>query len=366
MYLQQDGRKDDPAPLFPQPPSDGDDRDELSRVWAVVADLSEQLNRNRALASSLQAQAGHIKNQAVHAQSGFPLRRFNGDVPKDLYEEELERMTTSIREQNVTLAHDNKQLANLVREYEATLEAVMSKFRQSALEAQERELGIARMYETALLARDDRLHTATLGAATSADATVAHLGGILRSAMRALQGEVDGTSPIAPATPLDDMTSSSSSSSFGFPLPPSSSSSSEPAPAPSEPQSAIPDADTALERDCELARLERENAELRRMLGSPLPDYPYSPSPPLRAPTLPRRFPSLRTSGLGVYNPFPGSGGAMGIGMGERRGSDGGGGGMNLNLNLTMLPSPGGVDFSPENLWREQERARENREALLS
>lgn len=210
--------------------------------------------------------------------------------------------------------------------------------RVDQLEAQNRELGIARTYETALLARDDRLHITSLSTATSGDATVARLSALLRAAMRASQGEDDPSAPAA-ASPRDESTSRSasslSSSSFGF------GDDDEP------PDDARSRADHALERECELARLERENAELRRMLGHPVPDFPYAPAPPPRAPPpqMPRRFPSLRTSGLGVYNPFPGSGGAMGIGM---------------------VQSPGGVDFSPEGLWREQERAREGREALLS
>jgi len=43
-------------------------------------------------------------------------------------------------------------------------------------------------------------------------------------------------------------------------------------------------ADWSLEREIELARLERENAELRRMAGHPVPGYPYaleSPSSPV-------------------------------------------------------------------------------------
>lgn len=68
----------------------------------------------------------HIYNNALSQLSWYC-------YVAEAYEAELERLSTTIREQNVTLAHDNKQLANLVREYEATLEAVMAKFRQSAV-----------------------------------------------------------------------------------------------------------------------------------------------------------------------------------------------------------------------------------------
>ncbi|EJD34953.1 hypothetical protein AURDEDRAFT_188877 [Auricularia subglabra TFB-10046 SS5] len=275
----------DAAPLFPQPqpppaqqPQEEEDS-ELGRVWALVSDLGEQLARNRALAASLQSQAGHIKSQAFHAQSGFPLRRFNADLPKEVYEEELARLTRAMHVENKQLAGENKQLSILVREYEATLEAVMGRFRQAAMASQERELELARSFERALLARDDRLHAQALDVATSSDALIARLSALLRAAVRANNGEPD------PDGLEQD-----------------------------EEQREGRDGDWALDRDCELARLERENAELRRMLGAPVPDYPYDmPPPAFRSATIPtRRFPP-RASGLGVYTQSLGPG--MGIGM---------------------------------------------------
>jgi SIKE family len=49
------------------------------------------------------------------------------------YDAELERMNSAMIEENQTLQHDNKQLNALIKEYETTLETVMSLFRQRAV-----------------------------------------------------------------------------------------------------------------------------------------------------------------------------------------------------------------------------------------
>lgn len=53
----------------------------------------------------------------------------------DVYDAELEHMSTSLAAENQTLQHDNKQLGALIREYEQTLESVMSAFRRRAVRA---------------------------------------------------------------------------------------------------------------------------------------------------------------------------------------------------------------------------------------
>jgi hypothetical protein len=77
--------------------------------------------------------------------------RFNLDKPKgllffscrdtkrilllvaDVYESELERMNASMTADNHALQRDNKQLNALIKEYEQTLENVMSAFRNRAV-----------------------------------------------------------------------------------------------------------------------------------------------------------------------------------------------------------------------------------------
>jgi hypothetical protein len=52
--------------------------------------------------------------------------------PED-YDAELERMNNAMMAENQALQHDNKQLNTLIKEYETTLETVMSLFRQRAV-----------------------------------------------------------------------------------------------------------------------------------------------------------------------------------------------------------------------------------------
>lgn len=52
--------------------------------------------------------------------------------PED-YDAELERMNNAMMAENQGLQHDNKQLNTLIKEYETTLETVMSLFRQRAV-----------------------------------------------------------------------------------------------------------------------------------------------------------------------------------------------------------------------------------------
>lgn len=44
------------------------------------------------------------------------------------YETELERMNMSMSMENYALQHDNKQLAALIKEYEAGLDGLMSEY----------------------------------------------------------------------------------------------------------------------------------------------------------------------------------------------------------------------------------------------
>ena len=49
------------------------------------------------------------------------------------FESELERMNAHIIIENQTLLHENKQLSALLKEYEGTMETIMSKFRNHAV-----------------------------------------------------------------------------------------------------------------------------------------------------------------------------------------------------------------------------------------
>ncbi|KAF9777639.1 hypothetical protein BJ322DRAFT_1095772 [Thelephora terrestris] len=205
---------------------------EMMRLLGIISDLSEQLNQHRATASALRNQAEGIKNQAVHTQTGFVLRRFNMDKSQEEYDGELDRMTNAITAENQALQYENKQLNLLIKEYEQTLETLMTTFRKRAHEIQERELELIRKYEAALLAKEAEQLMEDLDANMAFSSSVSTLGKNLRKALRALDGEDTQET----GEERDDMTVLAAS-------------------------------EWALDRECELARLEKENVELRRMLG---------------------------------------------------------------------------------------------------
>ena len=51
----------------------------------------------------------------------------------EVFESELERQNAQSIIENQTLQHENKQLSMLLKEYEHTMETVMSKFRGQAV-----------------------------------------------------------------------------------------------------------------------------------------------------------------------------------------------------------------------------------------
>lgn len=140
---------------------------DLLRVWHLVHELSDQLVQNQKITSTLQSQAsllkvrldsshrvrltiksplepsrthrywlcittlqyGHIQ-RSVACPSWYcfsPYRRIES------FESELERMNAQIIIENQTLLHENKQLSSLLKEYEGTMETIMSKFRNHAV-----------------------------------------------------------------------------------------------------------------------------------------------------------------------------------------------------------------------------------------
>jgi hypothetical protein len=99
-------------------------------------------------------------------------------------------------------------------------------------EIQERELELIRKYEAALLTKEAEQQMEDLDANMAFSSSVSTLGKNLRKALRALDGEDTQES----GDERDDITVLAAS-------------------------------EWALDRECELARLEKENVELRRMLG---------------------------------------------------------------------------------------------------
>ncbi|KAK0208957.1 hypothetical protein DFS33DRAFT_1306566 [Desarmillaria ectypa] len=238
---------------------------ELMRVWQLVHELSEQLAHNQKLTAALQSQARSLQTQAAHNSAGFVLRRFNTDITKEVFESELERMNAQIIIENQTLLHENKQLSMLLKEYEGTMDTVMTKFRNHALAAQQHELTLTRHYEGLLMARENQTLSADLSSSTNMARSLERLSHNLRNLLRSMAGENPDAEPRHLLSQSEAEYEDGSSDLLIDPV---------------ELQSLL-DAldehasytnasgreDWAIERECEISRLERENRELRKMLG---------------------------------------------------------------------------------------------------
>ncbi|PPQ79861.1 hypothetical protein CVT25_002917 [Psilocybe cyanescens] len=234
------------------------ENDALMLVWQVVNELSEQLTHNQKLTAALQSQAG---DQASQATAGFALRRVNADISKELFESELERLNAQIIIENQTLLHENKQLSLLLKEYEGTMDTIMSKFRNHALAAQQHELTLTRHYEALLTAHDSRNASSDLVISPNMAQSLQRLSHYLRGLLKTMAGEnydpFQNADPDYDGTGIDTVDLQDLSSLLealdergtgGYP-------------------GTEGRQDWALERECEISRLERENEELRRMLG---------------------------------------------------------------------------------------------------
>lgn len=184
-------------------------------------------------------------------------------LSEDAYDTELERMNASMTADNHSLQRDNKQLNALIKEYEQTLETVMSAFRNRAVcpllysdgrhltyyslqhEVEKHELELIKDFESRMLELQDEDISKRLMDTSAQSESLARLSRLVRQFMRTIGGEdTDRPLPDENGKRIEDF---------------------DPLEAPSS-------AEWALERECELARLERENEELRRMLGAEVQD----------------------------------------------------------------------------------------------
>jgi hypothetical protein len=163
--------------------------EELQRLWSLVSELSSQLSANQQLCQSLQAQADELKGHALHSGTGYTLRRFNLDISKEKFESDLEKINASLVMENHTLAHENKQVNVLLREYEQTLEQIMTKFRSFSHATQQHTLALTSHYETLLANNVYDVASAELSINTSFSEHLTKLGGLVRQALRETDGE---------------------------------------------------------------------------------------------------------------------------------------------------------------------------------
>ncbi|KAI0033708.1 hypothetical protein K488DRAFT_47165 [Vararia minispora EC-137] len=229
------------------------DQPDITKLYSLLTEFVEEMNRQRNYSAQLHQQANGIKSQAIHSQTGFVLRRFNQDKPKEEYDAELERMNAAVAADNLALVHDNKQLNALIREYEATLETLMDQFRNRAYEVQMHELSLIHSGEEQVIAREDAGLDSALEVSNLTSSSLTRVSQLLRQTMRSLSGEDLESPPTSEAYAmyLQDT------------LPPG---------AETDVWDAVARADWALERECELTRLEDENRVLRRMLGERVED----------------------------------------------------------------------------------------------
>lgn len=108
-------------------------------------------------------------------------------------------------------------------------------------DVQEHELALIREYEARLLAKESENLLRLLSSTTAESISLGRISAALRSLLRVLNGE--------DAPPPNPPPETNNSPSDGFDV------------------AQREDDDWALERECELSRLERENAVLRRLIG---------------------------------------------------------------------------------------------------
>jgi len=176
-------------------------------------------------------------------------------------------------------------------------------------EIQENELSLMRTYESAIVQRETEVLSAALDASNARDARLARLGRLLRAVIRKMNGE-DIRAYEAAASPAssrflshDRTATASSSSSHAHSEPAQAQPDDAQEPAThgtlaeleaelaeeDDPERRLAAAEWSLERECELARLQRENEELRRLLSGVLAsDAPTASADPAAAPSLPR------------------------------------------------------------------------------
>ncbi|WWC73054.1 uncharacterized protein I206_107019 [Kwoniella pini CBS 10737] len=273
-----------------------DIEDELSRLWGLVGELSEQLANNRALVTQLKSRSDNVKGQAAHVGTGFPLRRFNLDISNEEFQTELEAFSSHLVMENQQLQHENKQLNALLKEYEQTLETVMGKFRGIAHSSQQHDLSLHSYYTSLLQTLQTAHSSAQLHDSTSLSLLLNRLSTLLRTALRSMGGE-DTDADLSSLPGLLNLINGKEDSEVSS-SPKSIISNNKAFPkAPNKPvhfPGFIPgenggyngtegQSDWSLEREMEIQRLEEENKALRELLNIsedtkiPLPQHEIIP-----------------------------------------------------------------------------------------
>jgi hypothetical protein len=246
---------------------------DLLRAWQLILELSEQNAHNQKIADTLKEQAATLQEEARQNASTFSLRRFTTDIGKELFESELERTNAQTIIENQTLQHENKQLSILLKDYEQTLETVMIKFRAHSLAAQQHEMKLNMHYEGLLASRDSNTPpSAEFAPNTGGAAALQRLSMHLQYLLRAM-GEKH---PLGTSDEKDqlgsDPTNNADDPNADDSEPPQTAFPTSPVARLLEQESSFDGTlialnDWAVERESEIARLEAENDQLRKLLG---------------------------------------------------------------------------------------------------
>lgn len=159
------------------------------QLWSLVHELSSQLTENKQQVEALRKQVHALNGQAVHAKSGYALRRFNVDLSQEVFTSQLEQLNAQLVNENTMLAHEAKQLGSLLRESESTLETIMSKFRAFSHAAQQHGLDLTAYYESRLAMQTHRIDDMVMRDQDTMHTLSDRVGGLVRDALRSIDGE---------------------------------------------------------------------------------------------------------------------------------------------------------------------------------
>ncbi|WFD00053.1 hypothetical protein MYAM1_002799 [Malassezia yamatoensis] len=189
----------------------GPEGEQDERLWSLIVDLSAQLTTNQQVTDALKTQVDQLQGQAVHATSGFALRRFNVDLSDEKFSQEVERLNAHLTQENTMLSHEAKQLGTLLRECESTLETVMGKFRSFSHAVQQYGLDLSAYYQSRLENQTEQLDSLKRQDHQNRDEAIARLGGLVRDVLKLVDGEDDeddqymGSAALTTATEIEQL-----------------------------------------------------------------------------------------------------------------------------------------------------------------
>lgn len=159
------------------------------RLWTLVLELSAQLAANKQQVDVLHKQVAALEGQALHAKTGYALRRFNVNMSQEAFTSQLERLNAQLVNENTMLAYEAKQIGSLLRESESTLEIIMNKFRAFSHAAQQHGLDLSAYYESRIESQLNRIDDMVMHDRDTMHKLSDRVGGLVRDAMHSMDDE---------------------------------------------------------------------------------------------------------------------------------------------------------------------------------